>query len=274
MKKQQGKRLLSIVMVLLCISMLAGCSGKMTPKKIMKEVEEQLAKVTSFSNQVDMDIKMESVVRYTKVTMDMNMENTMKPKAGHASGKAQVVMGGVNLESDLEIYQVMDGKEQVTYSGMDGQWVKEQSHPTKGGIGLDQNFFSEMGESIDSFQIAEQLVEVDGKPCYEMYGNVSGKELMGVLGSQMIHGFGLVELPDDSMIAKLKIPVIFDVYEEEMLPARMLVDMTEVLNELYDQIGERVDVTHYEIKLQFQSYDQVKSIVVPEEIKAIAKGNE
>lgn len=272
--KKQGKRLLSILLICVSVVILIGCGDKMTPKKMMKEVEAQLAKVTSFSNQVDMDIKMESVVRYTKVTMDMNMENTMKPKAGHAYGTAQVVMGGVNLESALEIYQVMDGKKQITYSGIDGQWVKEESGQTEGGIALDKNLFSEMGDSIDSFQIASKPVEVDGKLCYEMYGNVTGKELMGVLGSQMIHGFGLVELPDDSMIAKLQIPVIFDVYQEEMLPARMLVDMTDVLNELYDQIDERVDVTQFEIKLQFQSYDKVTPIEVPEEIKAIAKGDE
>lgn len=253
-----------------CIVLLAGCSGKMTPKKMMNQMEENLAEVTSFSNQVEMDIKMEEVVHYTKVTMDMTMENTMKPKAGHARGTAAVTMGGVSLNSELEIYQIEEDGTQVTYSGMDGAWVRETAEESSGGIALDKNLFSHMGNSVDEFQLAEEAVDVNGKLCYEMYGDVSGKELMGVLGSQMIHGFGLVELPDDSAVAKLEIPVIFDVYQEEMLPARMIVDMTEVMNELYDSLGESADVTHYVIELSFTEYNSAGQIEVPQEIKNAA----
>lgn len=257
-----------------CMVILAGCSGKMTPKKMMNQMEDNLAEVTSFSNQVEMDIKIEEVVHYTKVTMDMTMENTMKPKAGHARGTAAVTMGGVNLNSELEIYQVEEDGSQVTYSGMDGAWIRERTEESAGGIALDKNLFSNMGDSINEFQLAKEAVDVNEKPCYEMYGNVSGKELMGVLGSQMIHGFGLVELPDDSAVAKLEIPVIFDVYQEDMLPARMIVDMTEVLNDLYDNLGESADVTHYVIELSFTEYNSVDQIAVPQEIKnaAVSQG--
>lgn len=69
------------------------------------------------------------------------------------------------------------------------------------------------------------------------------------------------------MIAELEIPIIFDVYQEELLPARMQVDMTEVLNILYDQLGEKTDVSNYAIKLLFEEYNQVKEIQVPQEIR-------
>lgn len=268
------KRIISTILMAMIVMTLIGCSGKITPKTMMSKVGKNLTKVTSFSNHVDMDIKMEDVVRYTKVTMDMEMENTMDPKAGHAKGTAELVMGGVNLSSELEIYQVTEGKEQITYSGMDGEWIMEKAEPQQGKLALGNNLLSEMGDSIDQFQLAKSTIELNGKECYEMYGDVSGKELMGVLGSQMLHGFGLVEIPADDLVADLKIPIIFDVYKEKMLPARMIVDMTEVLNQLFDQLGERTEVTHYEIKLQFQSYDEVGKIQVPEEIKNKAKGDE
>lgn len=271
MKKQRNRRISLLLTVGLCISLFAGCGGKMTPKKMMHQVEENLAIVTSFSNHVELDIKMEEIVHYTKVTMDMELENTMKPKAGHAKGTAEVTMRGVNLTSELEIYQVEEDGSQVTYSGMDSQWVKEVAEQNTDGIALDKNLFSEMSDSIDTFQLAEEAVDVDGVPCYEMYGNVSGRELMGVLGTQMIHGFGLVELPDDSAVAGLQIPLIFDVYQDKMLPARMLVDMTEVMNELYDSLGEPVEVTHYVIELSFADYDSVDEIYVPQNIRQMAE---
>lgn len=271
MKLKKKKATLFLVLTVgFCASLICGCSGKMTPKKMMKQVEKNLSEVTSFANKVEMDIKMEELVHYTKVTMDMEMENTMEPKAGHARGTAEVTMRGVSLNSEMEIYQVAEDGNQVTYSGLDGQWSQETAEKSTGGIALDKNLFSEMGDSIDSFRLAEQPVEVDGKECYEMYGNVTGKELTGVLGSQMIHGFGLVELPDDSAVAQLEIPVIFDIYHEEMLPARMIVDMTEVLNELYDTLGESTDVTHYVIVLSFMEYNQIDEITVPEEVKNCA----
>lgn len=264
-RKIRAQSVFLIVGVLGCI--LAGCSGKMTPRKIVDQMEKKIAGVSSFSNRVELDIKMEEVVHYTKVTMDMTMENTMDPKAGHAKGNAEVVMGGVQLDSEMEIYQIMEEGKQVTYSGLDGQWNRETAESSSSGIALDTNLFTEIGDSMDQFQLAEQPVEVGGKNCYEMYGNVTGQQLVGVLGSQMIHGFGLVELPDDSVIAELEIPIIFDVYQEELLPARMQVDMTEVLNILYDQLGEKTDVSNYAIKLLFEEYNQVKEIQVPQEIR-------
>ncbi len=179
-------------------------------------------------------------------------------------------MRGVSLNSEMEIYQVSEDGKQVTYSGLDGQWSQETAEKSTGGIALDKNLFSEMGDSMGGFCLAEQPVEVDGKECYEMYGDVTGEELTGILGSQMIHGFGLVELPDDSAVAQLEIPIIFDIYREEMLPARMIVDMTEVLNELYDTLGESTDVTHYVIELSFMGYNQIDEITVPEEVKNTA----
>lgn len=270
MGKQSSRGFAALLTAGLCISLLAGCSGKETPKKIMDRIEKNLAEVTSFSNHVEMDIKMEELVHYTKVTMDMEMKNTMEPKAGHAKGTAEVSMRGVSLNSQMEIYQVEEDGAQVTYSGMDGTWLKETADVGSGGIALDKNLFAEMGESADEFQLADEMIELDGKSCYEMYGDVTGKELMGILGSQMLHGFGLVELPDDNAVSQLEIPVILDVYEEEMLPARIHVDMTDVLNDLYDGLGESADVTHYVIQLSFTEYNTVEEIQVPEEVRAMA----
>ena len=104
---------------------LTGCGREATPKKLMHTMTERLANVESFTNTFEMDLKMEDVVHYTKVTMDMTMETSLDPKAGHAKGQAEVVMRGTTLNSEMEIYQVEEGDAATTYSGMDGL-VKEQ----------------------------------------------------------------------------------------------------------------------------------------------------
>ena len=87
---------------------LTGCGKRQ--RKADATMTERLANVESFTNTFEMDLKMEDVVHYTKVTMDMTMETTLDPKAGHAKGQAEVVMRGTTLNSEMEIYQVEEGR--------------------------------------------------------------------------------------------------------------------------------------------------------------------
>ena len=111
------------------------------------------------------------------------------------------------------------------------------------------------------------MVEVEGKECYELYGEVSGDSLIGILGTDMIHAYGLVDLPDEDAIRKLRIPITIDVYQEDFLPARMQVDMTDVLDELYDSYKETTDVNDFRFDLVFDGYNNVNEIHVPDEVK-------
>lgn len=233
-------------------------------------MSQNLKDVESFSNTVKADIKMEDVVHVTEVSMDMKMENTLEPRAGHARGTANVNFRGVRLSSDMEIYQVKEEEEYVTYSSMDGVWSREASKEEKtSGLSLDSGMLQKMGEATDSFHIAEETVDVNGKECYQMYGEVTGEEIMGLLGKEMIHAYGLVEIPDEEAIADLTVPVTFDIYKEEILPARIIVDMTDVLNDLYDEYGETTDVNDFTVELGFTEYNSVGKILVPEEVKEL-----
>ncbi len=271
MKKCYRRAWSCITVAGIVVLLFAGCGREATPKKLMHEMTGRLAEVRSFTNTFEMDLKMEDVVHYTKVTMDMTMETTLDPKAGHAKGQAEVVMRGTSLNSEMEIYQVEEENVATTYSGMDGQWVKEQVEGAASGLSVDTDLFGEMTDSIEKFCLAEETVTVDDKECYELYGDVKGEDLIGLLGEQMIHGFGLVELPDENAIPNLEIPLILDIYKEEVLPARLIVDMTDVMNQLYDSYEERTDVNDFTIELVFKAYDQTDDIVGPPEVIGAAK---
>ena len=69
------------------------------------------------------------------------------------------------------------------------------------------------------------------------------------------------------MIDELPIPITIDVYTENMLPARIHVDMTDEMNDLYDQYGESMNVNDFSIDLKFSKYNEIDTITVPEEVK-------
>jgi hypothetical protein len=242
----------------------------MTPERLMIKVTDNLAKVKTVSNSLNMDIELEDVLETTKITMDMDMENTTKPMAGHAKGTAQVNMRGAEVGSDIEIYQVTEGKEFVTYSSMYGQWSREISKNPKTNA-LNGSLFQESGKALKAFRIAEEPVQVGKKECYEMYGDVTGKELLQFMGLDMVGAFGLVDIPGKDTIAKLRVPITIDIYKEKLLPARIMIDMTDVMNDLYDQNDKSTNVNNFMIKLEYTGFNQAQKIEVPADIKKAAK---
>ena len=83
----------------------------------------------------------------------------------------------------------------------------------------------------------------------------------------MIYAFGLLELPDMEKVEEMEIPVTLDIYKDEILPARLIVDMREAVNDLYASLGETEEVDDFTIQLIFKDYGQISDITVPREIK-------
>lgn len=269
--KKGVKKVVCLLLVGICsVSMLSGCGGKLTPGKLMSTVTENLAKVTSVSNSLSMDIELENVLDSTKISMDMELENTTKPMAGHAKGTAEVNMSGTKVGSDIEIYQVTEDNEFVTYSSMYEKWSRESSKNPKEST-FNGNLFQEAGNSVRSFRVAEEPVRVEEEECYQMYGDITGKELLQFMGLDMVKAFGLVDIPGEGTIAELKIPVTIDIYKEKMLPARVMIDMTDVMNDLYDQYNKSTNVNNFIIKLGYTGFNQVQKIEVPQDVKKAAE---
>ena len=260
-----------LAMSLSCILCMSGCSGH-GARRLLEQAEEKLHGVSSSVNYVEVAIQLEDVLELREVNLEMTMENTTEPPAGHASGSAKVNIRDARVEAELEIYQVMEDGDYVTYSSIDGEWNKEVAeNEAENHLGLDSSIFAREGKAMESFHLSEETVTVEGRECYQMYGEMTGEELMGLLGRDMINAFGLVDLPSGEAVREMNIPVIFDMYKEEMLPARIHVNMSDVLNELYDSYGETTKVNLYSIELVFTDYDKVDRIEVPDEVRDAAE---
>ncbi|MBC5687685.1 hypothetical protein H8S37_01880 [Mediterraneibacter sp. NSJ-55] len=258
-----------VALIGVCLACLTGCS-QVTSKKLVDNAAKNMEKEKSFANTVKLDFQVDAVVDSMGVSMEMEMESTASPRAGHAAGTAKVNVKGTEVASEMEIYQVTEGNEHVTYSSIYDEWTKETAGASSQ-IGVNENFFQSAKEPMEAFHLSKETVEVEGKECYQMYGDIPCKELTDFLGEEMIYAFGLLELPEMDTVENMKIPVIFDVYKEEMLPARMIVDMKEAVENLYDSYGEGKNVSDFTIELIFRDYGKVPQIQVPQEVKEAAE---
>ena len=250
-------------LLLLCTNTAAGCrqqeKQEVTPEVLMDAVDKNMKEVNSASSSLEIEVELEDVLDHTRIRMDMDMENTVSPRAGHAKGRAEVKLNDNLVSSNMEIYQVEEGDKYVTYSSLYEQWSRTES----------ENSASSGGTETDFFQSARAEIE---KTCYEIYGDMQGKKLMDFLGEEMIQAYGLVDLPDQDALDTLEIPVTVDIYKKEKLPARIIVDMTEIMDELYQSYGKTTNVNFYNIELVYQGYDDVKPIQVPESVKQVVNG--
>ena len=256
----------------LLTGVLTGCSDQLSPKTIFSQMNESLSEVTSFANDVTIDVKLESVVHITESCLELQMQSTTDPEAGYVKGNALIRLDKTKLESPMEIYHVHEDGKKVTYSSLDNVWTKEVSSEdvSSSGISISQDFLRNMKNICEEFHLAEETVELYGKDCYEMYGQITGSDLKKLVGEEMLYGYGLIEIPDEKSLDELLIPITVDIYTEDLLPARIFVDMTDEMNELYDEFDGAMNVNDFTIDLKFLDYNEIGLITVPEEVKQAA----
>jgi len=275
-KKRMCRLALTGALLLLCTNTAAGCrqqeKQEVTPEVLMDAVDKNMKEVNSASSSLEIEVELEDVLDHTRIRMDMDMENTVSPRAGHAKGRAEVKLNDNLVSSNMEIYQVEEGDKYVTYSSLYEQWSRTESENSASSGGTETDFFQSARAEIEDFTLARQPVKVREKTCYEIYGDMQGKKLMDFLGEEMIQAYGLVDLPDQDALETLEIPVTVDIYKKEKLPARIIVDMTEIMDELYQSYGKTTNVNFYNIELVYQGYDDVKPIQVPESVKQVVNG--
>ena len=159
------EKLISVQLLIVLVAVMlfcSGCAGKMNAKKIFRQSSENMQKVTSSANHVELAIQMSDILNLMEVNMEMDLENTTEPPAGHAKGTARVTIKDSEVSADLELYQVEEDGKQVTYSGTNGSWKKESAEgSSENHLGIDGNIFAQEGKALESFHLSEQ--ETDRK---------------------------------------------------------------------------------------------------------------
>ena len=247
--------------------LLSGCGTKATPENLLRDMQKNAEKTESALLNFKMDIAMGDGTDDVSLGMDMNMETTTEPEASHGKGTVSISMSGMDFSVEMEMYSVQEDGEYVTYTLMEDQWTKEVSDDGEM-TGEVDSIADNVEEYADQFELAEDLVTVNDKECFELTGELDGdlfSEMMQTDMTDSLAGYGI----DEEALSDMMFPCTIDIYKDSILPARLYFDMTESLAPLMEDSG--VTVSECYVDMTFMEYDTVEEITVPDEAVSAAE---
>lgn len=266
MKKQ--KRLMALgITAAMVAGLLSGCGTKATPENLLRDMQKNAEKTESALLNFKMDIAMGDGTDDVSLGMDMNMETTTEPEASHGKGTVSISMSGMDFSVETEMYSVQEDGEYVTYTLMEDQWTKEVSDDGEM-TGEVDSIADNVEEYADQFELAEDLVTVNDKECFELTGELDGdlfSEMMQTDMTDSLAGYGI----DEEALSDMMFPCTIDIYKDSILPARLYFDMTESMAPLMEDSG--VTVSECYVDMTFMEYDTVEEITVPDEAVSAAE---
>lgn len=266
MKKQ--KRLMALgITAAMAAGLLSGCGTKATPENLLRDMQKNAEKIESALLNFKMDIAMGDGTDDVSLGMDMNMETTTEPEASHGKGTVSISMSGMDFSVETEMYSVQEDGEYVTYTLMEDQWTKEVSDDGEM-TGEVDSIADNVEEYADQFELAEDLVTVNDKECFELTGELDGDLFSEMMQTDMLDslaGYGI----DEEALSDMMFPCTIDIYKDSILPARLYFDMTESMAPLMEDSG--VTVSECYVDMTFMEYDTVEEITVPDEAVSAAE---
>ena len=266
MKKQ--KRLMALgITAAMAAGLLSGCGTKATPENLLRDMQKNAEKTESALLNFKMDIAMGDGTDDVSLGMDMNMETTTEPEASHGKGTVSISMSGMDFSVETEMYSVQEDGEYVTYTLMEDQWTKEVSDDGEM-TGEVDSIADNVEEYADQFELAEDLVTVNDKECFELTGELDGDLFSEMMQKDMLDslaGYGI----DEETLSDMVFPCTIDIYKDSILPARLYFDMTESMAPLMEDSG--VTVSECYVDMTFMEYDTVEEITVPDEAVSAAE---
>ena len=168
---------------------------------------------------------------------------------------------GIDFSVETETYSVQEDDEYVTYTLIEDQWTKEVTDD--GEItGEVESIADNMEEYADQFTLAEDLVTVNDKECFELTGELDGdlfSEMMQTDMTDSLAGYGI----DEETLSDMVFPCTIDIYKDSILPARLYFDMKDTMAPAMEDSG--VTISECYVDMTFMEYDTVEEITVPEE---------
>lgn len=260
MKKQRKLMALGLTAVM-AAGLLSGCGKKATPENLLRDMQKNAEKTESALLNFKMDVAMGDGTNDIGLGMDINMETTTEPEASHGKGTVSINMSGMDFSVETEMYSVKEGEEYVTYTLMEDQWTKEVTDDGEM-TGEVDSIADNVEEYADQFELAEDLVTVNDKECFELSGELDGDLFSEMMQTDMLDslaGYGI----DEDTLSDMVFPCTIDIYKDSILPARLYFDMTESMAPLLEDSG--VTVSECYVDMTFMEYDTVEEITVPEE---------
>lgn len=273
--KKRTKKILAIGMAaVMTAGLAAGCGKKATPENLLTDMGKNLAEVESEVMKLEVGAEMTDGTDTIGIEMELDMESILKTKDSHAKGKVNLEMMGTNIGTEIEMYNVKEDDKYVTYMMAADEWSKEEIDAEDVDSASTTEDFEKMAEDIakhaDAFTLSEEKTEVDGKKCFELKGEIDGGEVSDLMEDDMMGELSSAGV-DSDMLSDMKVPCTIAIYEEELLPAKISLDMKSAMKDLAEESG--VEISEFYLDIVYMEFDSVDEIKVPEDVKEEAKGS-
>lgn len=267
--KKNFKKIAAIgLIIILTMLMAAGCKKKATPENLLSDMTNNMKKIESVGANIKMSVAMADAENSINADIDLNLETVLKQEAAYVEGSVKMNMNGTDIGTDMEMYQVKEKKENISYVKVMDQWTKSTGDDSDELMNLDS--LKDLGGMADAFTLAKELSEVEGEKCFRLTGELKGEELESVLNEDLLNSVGMGELIDLDKLKETKIPCTIDIYKEKILPARIHIDMGSVIEKLIEGSGDGPDSVEYYTEMIYKDYDSIKEIKVPDDVKKAA----
>lgn len=267
--KKKLKNVWLLGLVLLTAALVAGgCGKKATPENLLADMDKNSKEVKSVSSNMKLAAELGDDTDTLALNLDADITATKKPEASHIKGKVGIKFGSTDFGTDMEVYQVKEKDEIISYTYIQDQWTK-QTVDSEENV-LDEGMYEGFKKAYKSFELKKDLVKVNDKKCYELTGKVDGGLLSGIIDQDMLDSVTSgIDLDADGM-KDAKIPCVIDIYQDSILPARIYIDMKDVLGKLMGDEYEGLEVDEYYVELTYNEYDKADEIKVPKKAKEAA----
>lgn len=267
--KRRMKKLVTIgVASMMTMALIAGCGKKATPQSLLTDMNKKLKDVKSTEASMIMDMKLSQKGEKAEVKMKMDAETILKTGESHSEGEISMKVMGQSVSTEVESYVVKEDDDYANYMKQEGKWKKtkvDKDKKTK----VSTDLFDEFEKSFEKFKLSEDLVKVNDKECFELKGEVSSEIMKYVLSSDMSKEVDLESyLSDDE--EEVKVPCTLSIYKDELLPAKITLDMKDMFSKMKDTAG--MEVGKFKLEVSYDEFNKVKKIKVPKDVLKETEG--
>lgn len=286
------KRLIALVCVLMMLLSLAACGGEPTPPpdplatamENLKTVENLQADakmdmtMTVNGETVDTKTSMDMIYYINPLRMLMEMETVANGETVSLTMACEQSEDGIDIyyaDDENWYYQKIDLDEANSMQGFD--YRPDQA------IG-DYSYTADGTEEIDGVTLYKYTCELTGEAMQEAMNSSGAMDSMGNTGMSKEDMEEILKSLDGTSI---KASVWIS--EDDMLPVRYEMDMTEVMNALMakmfeviaqsagvsaDELGVEMSVSKVVVTVEYFNYDYADDFEVPAEVVEYFKGEQ
>ncbi len=277
------KKLLVLLAAVLVLA--SGCSQKMTAAVIAAKAVSNLQKTSSAVMDLEIglgaDIDASALSQsYLGLPLDLgtvssdieallHCETTSDPSALHGSGNIDLNIPMIP-EIPLELYVVPEDGGDMMYTSTAGMWVKKalprkEAEESESQPWYKMLFGAWQAVSDDMISMDEGTVEMEGRECHVLHGNIPSSMLYDFLASSV--DLSSI-LGDTSQVdfGDQKTPVTFYIEKETLLPYVVTLEDPAFANTL--MAGTKlspVSIKDLSLKVTYKSFDNAGPISLPAE---------